>query len=162
MPRQINLVSTGNYDLASNISTVQTLGAELDIHYQKTFGNHSIKAGLGAIWMESTSSDTVPSLYVSNHARLLINFYGTYQFKWFGISINGLYKQRNTPAAVNGLLPLSSSYILINAKADATILKDKLSIFVQADNLFNQNYADILGSIMPARWLSGGIKLIME
>lgn len=162
MPRQINLVSTGNYDLASNISTVQTLGAELDIHYQKTFGNHSIKAGLGAIWMESTSSDTVPSLYVSNHARLLINFYGTYQFKWFGISINGLYKERNTPAAVNGLLPLSSSYILINAKADATILKDKLSIFVQADNLFNQNYADILGSIMPARWLSGGIKLIME
>jgi iron complex outermembrane receptor protein len=45
---------------------------------------------------------------------------------------------------------------------DGTLLKEKLTIFIQADNLFNQPYADILGSTMPARWMSGGIKLIME
>ena len=162
MPRQVNLVSTGNYDLASNIATVQTLGIELDLHYQKTFGDHKINAGAGMIWMESKSSDTVPSLYVSNHARFLINFYAAYRYKWFGISLNGLYKERNTPSAVPGLVPLSASYTLINAKVDVNLLKDKLSVFVQADNLFNQNYADILGSIMPARWLSGGIKFIMD
>ncbi len=162
MPRQVNLVSTGNYDLASNIATVQTLGIELDLHYQKTFGDHKINAGAGMIWMESKSSDTVPSLYVSNHARFLINFYTAYRYKWIGISLNGLYKERNTPPAVNGLVPLSSSYMLINAKADVNLLKDKLTIFIQADNLFNQSYADILGSIMPSRWLSGGVRLIME
>jgi iron complex outermembrane receptor protein len=162
MPRQVNLVSTGNYDLASNIATVQTIGIELDLHYQKTYGDHKVNAGAGMIWMESNSSDTIPSLYVSNHARLLMNFYVAYRYKWFGISLNGLHKERNTPPAISGLVPLSASYTLINAKADVNLLKDKLSVFVQADNLFNQKYADILGSIMPSRWLSGGIKFIMD
>lgn len=162
MPRQINLVSTGNYDLASNIASVQTLGVELDLHFQKTFGDHKVNAGLGTIWMESKSSDTIPSLYVSNHARFLINFYATYRYKCIGISLNGLYKERNAPPAVTGLLPLSPSYMLINARADVHLLKDKLSVFFQADNIFNQSYADILGSVMPARWMSGGIKIIMD
>jgi iron complex outermembrane receptor protein len=162
MPRKVNLISTGNYDLASNIATVQTLGAELDLHYQKTFGDHKVNAGLGTIWMESKSSDSIPSLYVSNHARFLVNFYAAYRYKWIGISLNGLYKERNTPPAVNGLVSLSSSYMLINAKADVNLLKDKLTFFMQADNLFDQSYADILGSIMPSRWLSGGIKFIMD
>ncbi len=168
MPRRDNLSTTSsngapsNFDLASNIATVQTLGAELDLHYQKTFGDHKVNAGLGTIWMESKSSDTIPSLYVSNHARFLINFYIAYRYKWIGLSLNGLYKERNTPPAVNGLVPLSSSYMLINAKADINLLKDKLTFFIQADNLFDQNYADILGSIMPSRWLSGGIKFIMD
>jgi len=52
--------------------------------------------------------------------------------------------------------------MLINAKADVNLLKDKLTFFMQADNLFDQSYADILGSIMPSRWLSGGIKFIMD
>ena len=162
MPRKTNLISTGTYDLASNITQVQTIGAEIDVHYTKSFGNHSIQAGLGAIWMESKSSDSTPSLYVSNHARWLVNLYASYRYKAFGISINGLYKERNFLPTAKGLVPLSPSYFLINAKADVQLFKGKLILFVQADNLFNQSYSDILGSVMPNRWLMGGVKLTMD
>jgi iron complex outermembrane receptor protein len=113
--------------------------------------------------MESNSSDSTPSLYVSNHARWLINMYATYRYKAFGISVNGLYKERNILSVAPAfLVPLSPSYFLFNAKMDVQLFKGKMILFVQADNLFNQSYSDILGSVMPNRWLTGGIKLTMD
>jgi iron complex outermembrane receptor protein len=162
MPRKTNLIPTGSYDLASNVAEVNTLGTELDIHYFKSFGKHSLQIGLGAVWMESNSSDTTPSLYVSNHARWLINLYAAYRYKAFGISVNGLYKERNFLPTATGLVPLTPSYFLVNAKADVQLLNDKMILFVQADNLFNQSYSDILGSVMPNRWLMGGVKLMID
>jgi iron complex outermembrane receptor protein len=33
---------------------------------------------------------------------------------------------------------------------------------VEADNVFDKNYADLLGSQMPGRWLMGGIKISLS
>lgn len=159
MPRKDNLVAGGSYDLASNIAKVQTNGMEMDIHYLISCGKHQIKTGLGLVWMESKSSDTTPSIYVSNHARFLANLYAVYQYNWLNISINGLYKERNVPTPITGLAPLTPSYFLLNARAEAFLNEGKLSFFVQADNLLNRSYADILGSVMPNRWLMGGVRL---
>jgi iron complex outermembrane receptor protein len=162
MPRKENLTVGASYDLASNIAKVQTNGVELDLHYQITCGKHQLKTGLGTVWMQSKSSDTTPSLYVSNHARLLINLYANYRYKWLNLSVNGIYKERNVPQPVSGLLPLTPSYFLLNARAEAFLDEGKLSFFLQADNLYNHSYADILGSVMPNRWLMGGIRLRVE
>ncbi|HEX4959145.1 MAG TPA: TonB-dependent receptor [Lacibacter sp.] len=160
MPRQVNLVPGASYDLAKNISKVNTTGIETDLQYNQTFQLHTINAGIGFIWMRSRSSDTVPSLYVSNHAKEFMNFFVNYRYKAIGIGINGLFKERNIQAAPAGIVPLSTTYFLLNLRADVYAgKKQNVAFFLQADNLFNKSYSDILGSVMPQRWVMTGIKV---
>jgi iron complex outermembrane receptor protein len=37
----------------------------------------------------------------------------------------------------------------------------KGKLYLQADNIFNKTYSDLLGSRMPGRWLSGGIEIAL-
>lgn len=163
MPRQVNLVSGASYDLAKNIAKVNTTGIETDIQYNQSLGtSHTINAGIGIIWMRSRSSDTIPSLYVSNHAKEFINFFASYRYKLIGLSINGLFKERNTQPVVAGIVPLSRTYFLLNLRADVYAGKNQnVAFFVQADNLFDKTYSDILGSVMPKRWVMTGIKVTL-
>jgi iron complex outermembrane receptor protein len=159
MPRKTNLIPNAFYNLASNIAQVNTTGIETDVQYTYMINdNHSLNGGLGFIFMRSRSSDSLPSLYVSNHAREFINFFTNYRYKFLGINMNGLFKSRNTSPAPVGLVPLSRSYFLMNARVDAA-LKNNITFFVQVDNIFNKSYSDILGSVMPNRWLMGGIRI---
>ena len=163
MPRQVNLVAGGVYNLASNITKVNTRGVETDIQYTCLFSEqHSLTGGLGFVWMRSRSSDSIPSLYVSNHAKQFMNFFAGYRYKVLGISINGLYKERNPQNPIAGIVPLNKSYFLMNLRIDANLSKkDAFAIFVQADNLFNKSYSDILGSVMPSCWMMGGVKVVL-
>jgi vitamin B12 transporter len=161
MPRQVNLTAGGNYFLASNIDKVNTTGVETDFQYTHQFSEqHSLAGGLGFVWMRSRSNDTVPSLYVSNHARELINFNLMYRYKKIALSTNGLFKARRPQPATPGLsVPISPDYFILNTRVDLFLWKDKLGVFLQADNLFNRRYSDLLGSMMPTRWVMGGIKV---
>ncbi|MBK8089488.1 MAG: TonB-dependent receptor [Chitinophagaceae bacterium] len=160
MPRQVNLVPGGTYSLAKNIDKVNTRGVETDLQYSKEFApNHRVSVAMGAIWMKSTSSDTVPSLYVSNHAKFFYNFSVQYRYKFISIALNGLYKQRTPQTGNAAFVPVSKDYFLMNARLEGIFLGNKLGVFVQADNVFNRRYSDILGTVMPNRWVMGGIKV---
>ncbi|MEJ8844430.1 TonB-dependent receptor [Lacibacter sp. H375] len=160
MPRQVNLVPGGNYYLANNISKVNTTGVETDVQYTHQFSDkHSLSGGLGFVWMRSRSSDTIPSLYVSNHARELINFNVMYRYQKIAVSTNGLFKARRPQPIAAPFVPISADYFILNTRVDLFLLKDKLGVFVQADNIFNRRYSDLLGSIMPTRWVMGGVKI---
>lgn len=160
MPRQVNLVPGGTYSLAENISEVNTRGVETDIQYNQSFGeHHTLIAMMGLISMKSTSSSSTPSLYVSNHARFLYNFGIQYRYKFINLSLNGLYKERNPQTGNPAFVQISKSYFLMNTRLEGIFLQDKLGLFLQADNVFNKKYADILGTIMPNRWIMGGIKM---
>ena len=160
MPRQVNLVPGGNYYLANNINKVNTTGVETDVQYTHEFSDkHSLSGGLGFVWMRSRSSDTIPSLYVSNHARELINFNVMYRYQKIAVSTNGLFKARRPQPIAAPFVPISADYFIVNTRVDLFLLKDKLGVFVQADNIFNRRYSDLLGSIMPTRWVMGGVKV---
>lgn len=157
MPRKINLSPTGNYALAKNIAKVNTSGFETDIQFNKQINStQKIWAMLGLLWLESKSSDTTPSFYISSHAKFSSNFSVVYENKIFALSINGIYKKRRQQSAAAIAAALSPHYFIMNVKAEIFVLKKTL-LFVQADNLFNKTYSDLLGSQMPGRWLMGGI-----
>ncbi|MEQ1799761.1 MAG: TonB-dependent receptor [Lacibacter sp.] len=162
MPRQVNLVPGGTYSLAKNIDKVNTRGVETDLQYSKELAaNHRVSVAMGAIWMKSTSSDTVPSLYVSNHAKFFYNFSVQYRYKFISLALNGLYKQRKPQTGNAAFVPVSKDYFLMNARLEGIFLENKLGVFVQADNVFNLRYSDILGTVMPNRWVMGGIKVTL-
>lgn len=150
MPRKDNLSPTGNYFLAKNISELTTSGLETSVQYQtKTFNGH--------IGLVVTNSSSTPSLYISSHAKLLLNYSLQYRHKFLQLSLNGLYKQRQEQKVNASLAELSKDYFLMNGKLSAFIKKN--SLFLQCDNLFDKVYADRFGVPMPGRWFSGGLQL---
>ena len=74
------------------------------------------------------------------------------------MSVNGLYKKRAEREASAIEASVSKNYFLLNARAEYAFLKRQLGIFVQADNAFDKQYSDILGSMMPGRWLMAGVR----
>ncbi|HKZ65647.1 MAG TPA: TonB-dependent receptor, partial [Chitinophagaceae bacterium] len=160
MPRKENLSPTGTYALAKNIAKVNTTGVEADIQYYRSMANNNVLyAGMGMVWLQSKSSDTVPSFYISSHAKFMTNFFAEYNCKRFLLGVNGIYKHRASQEAPAIHAELSRDYFVVNAKAAFFIWKKRLSIFVQVDNITDTKYSDLLGSAMPQRWTMSGVNL---
>lgn len=159
MPRKDNLSPTGNFGLALNIAEVNTTGFELDIQSMNTISdNHKLLFNAGLTWLDSDNKSQIQSFYLSSHAKFLANFSVIYQVAGFSVSANGLYKKRAEREASAIEAAISKNYFLLNARAEYAFLKRQLAVFVQADNAFDKQYSDILGSVMPGRWLMGGVR----
>lgn len=163
MPRKDNLATGATYALAKNIAEVNTTGFETDVQYVQPLGDkQSLFINAGLLVLSSKSSDTVPSFYISSHAKFLTNFSVMYQCHNFSLSINGLYKQRATQKtaalASNINAEITPDYFVMNAKASYSFFKQAFSVFVQTDNIFDRKYSDLLGSPMPGRWFMGGVR----
>lgn len=162
MPRKDNLVTNGVYALAKNISEVNTTGFESDIQYSNRISekqNMQINAGL--IWLYSKTSEAQTSFYINSHARFIGNFMALYNYGPVALSLTGIYKTRQPQEASAINAYVSKDYFLLNARASYSILQNKLAAFVQADNVFDRTYSDLLGTPMPGRWLQGGISFKM-
>ncbi|MCO5236186.1 MAG: TonB-dependent receptor [Chitinophagaceae bacterium] len=159
MPRKENLLPTGIYALAKNVAEVNTTGVETDIEYRIRLNKEQqIHASAGIVWLNSKSSDTVPSFYISSHAQFLTNFSLIFQSRNFTISLNGLYKKRQEQSASLIDAYITPDYFLLNAKVAYAFWQKALAVFVETDNVFDRRYSDLLGTPMPGRWFLGGIK----
>jgi iron complex outermembrane receptor protein len=163
MPRKTNLSPTGTYALAKNISKVHTTGIEAEVQYSKQFQNaQQLWITLGFTWLDDEISGNTPSFYISSHAKFLNTFNVIYSNRILSLSVNGLYKKRDPRSSSANIAKVSSDYFVLNAKAEAFVIRKLLSAFVEADNVFDKKYADLLGSQMPGRWLMGGIKISLS
>lgn len=160
IPRNVNLIAGANYSFARNLATVNTVGYEADVQYQKTSGQNLWWTTLGLVWLNSQNPGGILSLYLSTHARFQGNFSAGYTGKWGGLSANGVYKKRQQQKVASPFItPVTSDYFLLNLKADVFVLPRRLSAFVQLDNVFDRTYSDLLGALMPGRWFTAGIKV---
>jgi iron complex outermembrane receptor protein len=163
MPRQVNLSPTGTYALAKNISKVTTTGAELEAQYTRTWASHKeLWATAGLTWLNSKSSEATPSFYISSHAKFLATFNVQYTAGRVLFSVDGLYKKRQAQPVTPGIAKVSADYWVLNAKVEGFLIPRRLSIFAEADNIFDRSYADLLGAQMPGRWLMGGLKISLS
>jgi len=158
MPRKENLSPTGTYALATNIASVNTSGFETDIQFQRSFKKQQIIATAGVLWLDSKSSNGIQSFYISSHAKFLVNANLMYSNRFFAINVNGLYKSRNAQSAPAIQAYVSKDYFVCNVKAEGFLFAKKISLFMQANNLFNRQYSDLLGARMPGRWMMGGFR----
>lgn len=163
MPRKTNLVSTGTYAFASNIAKVNVTGWETDLRYLNNWSKHKkIMATAGLVWLDSKTFDAAPSFYLSSHAKLLVNSSLLYGTKHWQLSGNAIYKMRTAASASAIGAELSDNYFLLNAKCQVFFLDQKLGCYLQADNVLNIAYSDLLGAVMPGRWVSVGIQLNLK
>ena len=162
MPRQSNLVINGSYSLATNVSSVKTKGIETDLTYNKKWGeDYELNLSTGLVWLSSTSPNKTPSFYISSHARFLWNEQIIYRARKLQLSVNSVYKIRNTQTASAINATLSPNYFLVNSKCAYLFNKRKGNVFLEVTNLTNTAYSDLLGAIMPSRWIAAGFQLTL-
>ena len=160
MPRKVNLIPTGTYALATNLSNVKTYGAELDVQYKKLISTkQSILFNYNLSRFKSESDAAVVSFYIIGHANWLSNFNVIYSNNNFSIAMNGLFKARTArnAAAINA--SVSKDYFTLNTKFNYSFYNKKVNVYLQGVNIFDKKYSDILGAIMPGRWISGGLQM---
>jgi vitamin B12 transporter len=153
-----NLRDSADYFLATNIADVSTRGFELESWYSRKMGsNLFVSWGIGYTYLNTSNEEGVVSAYLSNHARHLVNTNLVAAIDKFTFSLNGLYKNRAGRIA-NGInSELTENYTVWNAKVDWKITKE-LAAHIMIHNLFDEQYADVLGAKMPNRWIMGGIR----
>jgi len=159
MPRQVNLVSTGLYALASNIANVNTQGIEFDFQGSHSLSpTQSINWSFGATTLRYKATDSLSSLYLNASANFIATAAAQLQLKKGFVAISALYKRRPGNSSNNFIVPLSKTLTLFNLKAERAIWKNKVNGFIQLENLFNVSYSDFLGAQLPKRWLVTGIR----
>lgn len=163
MPRKDNLVAGPGYFLAKNISSLNTTGWETDVQAAPQIGEHqSLLLNAGFLWQYSKSSEAQPSFYISSHAKFLTNFSVRYAAGPFAVSFTGLYKSRQPQSATGITAFIAKDYFIMNGRASYNFLQNRLGVFVQADNIFDRQYSDLLGAPMPGRWLQGGVSFELK
>lgn len=164
MPRKVNLNPTGTYSLASNIASVKTSGIEIDLNgISHTNDNILIFWKTGITYLKSlTPSGSNPSFYLSSHARMLWNASAGISGKKGSFSITSHYKKRNILNAPNINATISPEYLIFNLRSEVYFINGRIALQIQADNLFNKSYSDLLGSVMPGRWLQIGVKFSLK
>lgn len=159
MPRKSNLVQGATYALATNLSSVQTRGFELDMRIDRQFDQRNrLLVMTGLLWLNSEDADKTPSFYISSHARFLFNSTLAYTYGNFDFSLQNLYKRRNAQTASAISSQLDRVYFLTNVKVRYKFPKIHSSVFVQSYNLFDRSFSDLLGARMPGRWVSFGMQ----
>lgn len=158
MPIRNNLVPTGIYALASNIANVDTKGAELDLSGNHSWGRETkLRWSSGITVLKSTGKDnSLPSFYLSSHAKLLWNSNMRISNKLGAVSMGTVYKKRNKQTTNSINASISPEYFTVNFRIEKYLFKKKAGLMMQVDNMTDVAYSDLLGSIMPGRWMQGG------
>ena len=80
--------------------------------------------------------------------------------KW-KLNLNGQMKIRDNESDLNINQTLSQSYFVHNINLNYA-MGIRLTCSAELINIFNKEYADILGAIMPRRWFVLGFKYIVN
>lgn len=159
MPRKVNLLPTGTYALAKNIKKVKTSGVEMELMYQKAFTlQQSLYVNTGITLLHSSSSDATPSFYIISHAKTFVQSTIMYQYKKLNLAVNLIYKDRDAKNAPAINAAITKNYLLLNAKIGYNVCQ-KIKLFISCNNITDIKYSDLLGSLMPGRWSTGGINV---
>lgn len=156
IPNNSNLEPNGEYLFAENIKSVNTTGLELESWFIRRIAESwNLQYEIGYTYLYSKSAHGIISKYVSNHAGNMISTNLILNNNRFSLGLNGLWKQRNPEFSQSINSRMSKEYMVWNAKISYRFYQN-LSFNVQAENLLNAQYYDILGAKMPSRWLLAG------
>ena len=146
----------GEYFFAQNLSDLQTSGVEIIANYAKRLNRHRLNATLSYLHLDTNTQDGEVSKYLANHAKNLINGYVSLNHKNYTLALSALWKERDgeTAPAINS--ELRSSYATINSRVSVRLFHN-LSVVGQVNNIFDEEFQDILGAEMPGRWAAVGL-----
>lgn len=146
-----------SYFFAQNISNVNTQGIEVESNLRLSINKNTyLNWVIGYTAQNTSNEDDVISVYISSHAKHLVNTRLMFKKNKFSISLNGVYKNRDQLFAPSIDQELDGSYLLWNTKIGVQLM-DQIGIHFTVRNILDEKYQNVLGAQMPGRWLLGGV-----
>jgi len=140
---------------ATNIATVRTKGGEVGVtFYPQSFFNTKWLSSVGIAYTYLDSDrDTkgMESKYALDYLRHQVN--GSMVFTWLS-SLKQVIKARYEKRMVG------DDYTVVDTRL--TYAFTNYEVFLEATNLFNENYIESGFTPMPDRWIIGGLKFNWE
>ena len=159
IPNRNNLQSGANYFYASNIAEANTKGIEFESWLSTTIGKQtSLRWSMGYTYLNTTNNEDAISVYLSSHAKHLMTSQFIIANPNWEVSLSGLYKSRNAVISSEIQAALGDSYQIWSSRFRLHLTKE-ISAQIQVHNLWDVSYQNVLGSPMPGRWLSAGVKI---
>ena len=164
-----NLNPANTYRFAQNLFAVTTQGLEFEASTRAQLAaGLRLDGSVGYTYTRLNVAGDIVSQYLGNVARHLVSGNLSLVQRRFTVAVGGVYKERTaqqtTVTPTNGQLDvaLSPNYVVFNARLEAALLPERLWVTGQAQNLFNEQYADLLGAQMPSRWLMAGVRVALR
>ena len=140
---------------ARNIATVRTKGGEVGVTFypQSFFSNQWLSSlGIAYTYLDSDrGTQGMESKYALDYLRHQVN--GSVVFTWLS-SLKQVIKARY------GKRMVGDNYTVVDTRLTYTL--SNYELFLEATNLFNENYVESGFTPMPDRWIIGGIKFNWE
>jgi iron complex outermembrane receptor protein len=158
-----NLNPASTYRFAQNLFDVTTRGVETELAVTRQLSPATrLEGNVGYTFVRVSKAQDIPSQYLANIARHLVAGTVGVASTRVNASLSGLWKQRDgrAVAAINRVQ--GTEYLVFNARLEVALLPKRLWLTGQVQNLFNEQYADLLGAQMPTRWLMGGLRLALR
>jgi iron complex outermembrane receptor protein len=159
IPIEVELLENETYFFAQNISKLHTIGSELELWFILLNADNidiSGSAGYVKIYSSATAEDLlfddVSSKYLANNSGDKLNYNISVDIKKVKFNVNGIFKSRNSESDLTINQSLNSSYFIHNFEVNLKLSKSAMCS-VEVMNVFNVEYVDILGAIMPKRWV---------
>jgi vitamin B12 transporter len=153
-----NLELDQDYFWTQNLSDISTRGYELEAWHQRSITNQlKLNFVLGYVYLNTSNPDGGEiSKYIANHARHMVTHQTILEIDSWSLSVNALFKQRDDEKAEAINSELLQRYMVWNSRLTYE-MKAGIGFHLEARNLFDVQYSDILGAKMPGRWILGGI-----
>ena len=158
IPEANNLQDSANYFFATNITSVQTRGLELESWWSQPIGSTGkLRWSLGYTYLDTSNEADVISVYISSHARHLINTNLIYENGPVQLALSSLHKRRDARSTAGINAELRPNYTVFNLRAGYEVAEG-FGLNLQIHNLFDVEYSDILGAPLPGRWVMAGLR----
>ncbi|NND07156.1 MAG: TonB-dependent receptor [Saprospiraceae bacterium] len=145
------------YFFAQNISSVQTRGLELTSDIRMRLNDAAeFSLLVGYTTVRTENDDGIISVYLANHARHLWNSTAALKYKKWNAAVTTLFKERQSRQAMAINETLSPNYFLVHLRLGLQI-SEQLGIQAQVQNIFDERYQNILGAVMPGRWIMASL-----
>ncbi|MFN8356962.1 MAG: TonB-dependent receptor [Spirosomataceae bacterium] len=154
-----NIAQDRSYRLAQNLFSVQTKGIEAELWATHQLGKSTrIDFMLGYTTLSTSNSTGVVSQYLANFAKNQVTGMLSISSKRLSWTLSSQYKERNAAAVEAINRSLTPNYTVFHTKLEVAVLPSSLYVTAQVQNLFDAQYADILGAQMPKRWAMMGLR----
>jgi len=158
-----NLNPASTYRFAQNLFDVTTQGLETELNYVRAFSPKTrFDGSVGYTYVHVANAQEIASQYLANIARHVISGTVGLASRRVNGSVSGVWKQRDGAAATAINQTQHTEYVVFNARLEAALLPGRLWLTGQVQNVFNEQYSDLLGAQMPSRWLMAGVRLALR
>lgn len=150
-----------NYFYADNVSESTVVGIEISGRKDLVFGQNRLVTTVGYTYLKSSAANGTLSRYISNHPRSNFNVLLDLDVRNFNFNFAGNFvtRQQETNELIGATIP--NNYFVSNLKGSYKI-SQSFRFYLQAMNMTNTTYQEILGARMPGRWLSFGVQFTVD